>query len=197
MKPGGAVLASGYRFNSLNPTAGGQVYSLFEIAPQNVIRVRSEYADYSAQTHIRSEQQRLSLPITRGPLDAGYTLLSAQQSMQLAGAVSAAGAAGGRGGRVDISSPLDILITTPGAPAQSGKLVLDAALLSAWNAESLLIGGERDSTGRVTVRTTNLTLDNAGTPLTGADIVLAATRPSHWLPILSSLKSAHRTPRMP
>ncbi|MBL9182613.1 MAG: filamentous hemagglutinin family protein [Verrucomicrobiaceae bacterium] len=176
VKPGGAVLTTGYRFNSLNPTASAQIYQSFEIAPQNVVKIRAEYTDASAQSFISAAQQRLSLPVTRGPLDAGYALLGAQQSMQLAGLVSAAGATNARGGRVDVSSPLDIVIAAPGAPAQPGKLVLNAALLSAWNAESLLVGGERSSSGSITVRTTNLTLDNAGSPLLGTDVLLAATQ---------------------
>jgi filamentous hemagglutinin family protein len=176
VKPGGAVQTSGYRFNSLNPAASSQIYQSFEIAPQSVVKVRAEYADAYAQSFISAAQQRLSLPVTRGPLDGGYALIGAQQAMQLSGLVSASGAANARGGRVDVSSPLDIIIGAPGAPAQPGKLVLNAALLSAWNAESLLIGGERDSTGNVTVRTTNLTLDNAGSPLLGTDVLLAATR---------------------
>jgi filamentous hemagglutinin family protein len=176
VKPGGAVLTSGYRFNSLNPAASAQIYQSFEIAPQNVLRVRAEYADAYSQSFISAAQQRLSLPVTRGPLDAGYALLGAQQSMQLSGLVSASGAVNARGGRVDVSSPLDIVIAAPGAPAQPGKLVLNAALLSAWNAESLLVGGERSSSGSITVRTTNLTLDNAGTPLLGTDVLLAATQ---------------------
>jgi hypothetical protein len=96
--------------------------------------------------------------------------------MQLGGLVNASGSGTARGGRVDVSSPLDIVIGAPGAALQPGKLVLNASLLSAWNAESLLIGGERDSLGNITVRTTNLTLDNAGTPLSGRDMMLAATQ---------------------
>jgi filamentous hemagglutinin len=176
VKPGGAVLTSGFRFNSLNPAASAQIYQAFEIAPQSVVKIRAEYVDAYAQSFIGAAQQRLSLPVTRGPMDGGYALLGAQQSMQLGGLVSASGATNARGGRVDVSSPLDIVIAAPGAPAQPGKLVLNAALLSAWNTESLLIGGERDAAGKITVRTTNLTLDNAGSPLFGTDVLLAATQ---------------------
>ncbi|MBK8039984.1 MAG: filamentous hemagglutinin family protein [Verrucomicrobiaceae bacterium] len=176
LKPGGAALTSGFRFNSLNPAASAQIYQSFEIAPQSVVKVRSEYLDAYAQSFLSAAQQRLSLPIARGPLDAGYALFGAQQSMQLGGLVTASGSGTGRGGRVDVSSPLDIIIGAPGAAPQPGKLLLNAELLSAWNAESLLIGGERDSTGNITVRTANLTLDNAGSPLLGTDVLLAATQ---------------------
>ncbi len=177
VKPGGAVLTSGYLFNSLNPAATSRIYEQFEVAPQRVVKVRSEYVDYTANVFIPAAQQRLSLPVTVTSGDGGYALLSAQQNMQLNGGLMAAGAALGRGGRVDVSSPLDIILAAPGAPEQAGRLVLNTALLSAWNAGSLLIGGERVSgngTSTVTVRTNNLTLDNAGAPLSGADVVLVA-----------------------
>ena len=78
---------------------------------------------------------------------------------------------------MDVSSPVDIVIAAPGAALQPGKLVLDATLLSGWQAESLLIGGERvfgTSSTTVTTRTDELTVDNAGAPLSGAEIILLA-----------------------
>jgi filamentous hemagglutinin len=177
VKPGGAVLANGYVFNSLNPAATGTIYQQFEIAPQSVVKVRAEYTDYLAKDFIPTAQANLSLPISRDTLDAGYALISAQSSMQLAGNVTAAGSLTGQGGRVDISSPLDIVIAGPGAPAQANKLVLNATLLSGWNADSLLIGGVRNSTSGVTVRTHNLIVNNsAADPLSGKDIILVASQ---------------------
>lgn len=176
VKPGGPVQTSGYIFNSLNPTVTNRVFSSFEVAPQRVVKVRAEYEDYQASTFLPAAQARLGLDVTRTPLDGGYALLGAVQAMQLAGNLSATGGLNGRGGRVDISSPLDIIIAAPGAPAQPGKLVLDSALLSGWSAESLVIGGVRDSAGNISVRTTNLTLDNAGSPLRGTDVLLAASQ---------------------
>ena len=178
VKPGGAALANGCLFNSLNPAASGMLYQQFEIAPQSVVKVRAEYTDYSATTFIPAAQQNLNLPVSRTALDAGYALIGATQDMQLAGNVTAAGLLTGRGGRVDISSPLDIILAAPGAPAQSGKLVLNATLLSGWNAESLLIGGDRtfsSSATTINVRTNQLTL-NAGVSLSGTEIILAANQ---------------------
>lgn len=178
LKPDGAALASGYRFNGLNAAATSTVYQQFEIAPQQVIRARSEFTDFTASSFIPAAQQRLSLPVTRVPLDAGQAVLSAVTSMQLAGNLAAGGSMTGRGGFVDVSSPLEIILAAPGAALQPGKLVLNTTLLSSWDAESLLIGGERTLAGgsaTITVRTGNLTLDNAGAPLTGKDVILAAT----------------------
>lgn len=177
VKPGGAAVANGYLFNGLNPGVSGTAYQQFELAPLSVVKARAEYVDHTAQTFLPAAQQRLNLPVSLTSLDAGYTLISALQNMQLNGGLLAAGSGGGRGGRVDISSPLDIVIAAPGAPAQAGKLVLNAALLSGWNAESLLIGGERAANGAtttITARTNHLEVNNAGSPLTGSDIVLVA-----------------------
>lgn len=177
VKPGGALLTNGYRFNGLNPSVSGSIFEQFEVAPLSVVKARAEYEDNLAQVFIPAAQQRLSLSKTVTSLDAGYALLTAQQSMQLLGGLASAGASGGRGGRVDVSTTLDIVLAAPGASAQAGKLMLNTTLLSAWNAESLLIGGERVSgngTSSVTVRAGNLTLDNAGAPLTGTEIVLVA-----------------------
>ena len=175
VKPGGAVLANGYLFNGLNPAVSGTVYQQFEVAPQGVVKLRSEYSDYLASSFIPAAQQSLNQAVTRTSLDAGYALVSAVQSMQLAGNVSAAGFQTARGGRIDISSPLEIVINDSGTP-EASKLVLKASLLAGWNAESLLIGGQRvtgASSTAVTTRTNKLTLDAA---LSGKEIILVANQ---------------------
>src|SRR6202011_2601727 len=55
----------------------------------------------------------------------------------------------------------------------------DASALSAFGAESLLIGGIRTTTANgtsVTVTTNNIAVDNMGTPLTGPDLILVANK---------------------
>src|SRR5262249_9176592 len=59
------------------------------------------------------------------------------------------------------------------------ELVLDAAGLSGFGAESLLIGGVRsasDSGTIVSVKTDNLTVDNSGAPLSAPDLILVANQ---------------------
>jgi filamentous hemagglutinin len=179
VKAGGAVATNGYLFNSLNSSVSEAVFQPFEVAPLSVIQARAEYTNYTAEAFIPAAQQRLSLPVSLTSNDAGYALLAALQNMQLGGGLQAAGFNTGLGGRVDISSPVDIVIAAPGAPAQPGKLILDSSLLSGWNAGSLLIGGVRsfgsDSTA-VSVRTAHLTVDNAGSPLTGNEVILVANQ---------------------
>jgi len=179
VKPTGSLLTSGYMFNNLNSGVTGTIYQQFEVSSLSVVKANADYTDYKANVFIPAAQQRLNLTVTPDTYDAGYALLSALQTMELNGGLAAEGYQTGRGGRVDISSPLDIVLAAPGAAAQPGKLLLNTTLLSGWNAESLLIGGVRTAgTGvtNVTVRTGNLTLDNAGAPLTGKEIILVANQ---------------------
>jgi hypothetical protein len=58
-----------------------------------------------------------------------------------------------------------------------GKIVLNANRLTRIGAESMLIGGVRDAMPggvKVTVTTANVTVDNAGSPLRGPEIIIAA-----------------------
>ena len=72
---------------------------------------------------------------------------------------------GGLGGLVDISSPTNILIAPfSGVP---GVLQLDPRDLSTFGADSLLIGGFRQSNSdgaMVTVTTPNIAVDISGSP---------------------------------
>ncbi len=173
VRPDGAALVPGWRFNALNAErTGAPLFASFEVASAVVVRARAEYADSLANTFLASGATRL-------PADSGQLVLAAAQTMAVRGAVMAQSLAGGRGGLVDISSPADILIAAPGAAGPAGALVLDAAELSAFGAESLLVGGVRTAGAggvSVAVRTGNLTVDNRGAPLTGSDLILVANQ---------------------
>lgn len=178
--PDGSFYVSGYRFNDLNSSRDvSSLYSRFEVAPASVVNQRAKYETYFANTFLKESALKLDSPVPRLPIDGGYLLFQSTQAMSLHGDVYGMSKAGGRGGQIDISTPIDIVISGAGAADQSGKLVLDSALVSRWGAESILIGGSRtfgaDST-TVKVVTGNITVDNAGTPLSGPEIILAATR---------------------
>src|SRR5262249_7574762 len=69
------------------------------------------------------------------------------------------------------------LIAGPNVTGSPGELVLSAAGLTGFGAESLLIGGIRsasDSGTIVSVKTNNLTVDNSGSPLSAPDLILVA-----------------------
>ena len=176
--PDGSSLVSGYRFNGLNDSRTlASMDSRFEVLPAAVVRARSEFEDYTANEYLKQGALTNHVNVPRLPIDAGHLILQATRSMTLQGAVFAQAAPGARGGLVDIASPSDILIGGPNTGARNGVLTLNAAQLSSFGAESLLIGGVRQlgtSGTTVTVKTRNVTVDNAGVPLMGSDIILVA-----------------------
>ncbi|MDD5260535.1 MAG: filamentous hemagglutinin family protein [Methylacidiphilales bacterium] len=193
--PDSSSLVSGYRFNNLSPLPTGRqpLFASFEVAPQSVLRARAEYdlslanGDVFINNGIASlpnsffvqSAQTNNLAVPRLPLDSGQLVLAATQAMAIHGAVDSQAPAGGRGGLVDINSPSDILIAGPGASGVPGELVLDSSGLTNFGAGSLLIGGVRQIGANgttITVTTHNITVDNAGAPLKGPDIILAANQ---------------------
>ena len=172
----GASYVSGYRFNNLNAgRADDSLNQRFEVVPAEALRERAQYNDYFANAYLAEGAQRLETKVPRLPGDSGYLILQATQSMTLAGRVQAAAGNGFRSGLVDIASGSDIVINGGGKVA--GALALNANQLNSFGAESLLIGGVRtvgtDGT-TVTVRTTNVTVDNAGSPLRAPEVILVA-----------------------
>lgn len=174
----GSTLVPGYRLNGQNDSAlGGKLFSSFEVASSEVVRNRAEYQDYSANSFLRQSAMDRNVAVPRLPMDSGRLILAAAQSLALDGRVSSRSISGGLGSQVDISSSSAIRITAPGGVAGSGELVLNSASLSAFGADSLLIGGVRSagSTGTsIKATTSSLTVDNAGSSLSGADIVLVS-----------------------
>jgi filamentous hemagglutinin len=177
--PDDSHVVSGYRTNSFANPAAPARYGSFEIASGDVVRARAEYRDYSANQFFTAAAASRDLATPRLPNDAGHLIFSAKEAMQLKGSVLAQAPSGARGGLVDISSPVDIVIGGSGTIAAPGTLVLNAADLSNFGAESLLIGGIRQlgaGSATVTVNTGNLTVDNAGTPLRAPDLILVAKK---------------------
>ncbi len=185
-KPDGSLLVAGYRFNGLDPAGENKsYYDSFEIASQAVVLKRAEYDISSANTFFTDLAKNNDVTAPRLPVDAGRLGLAVSTALNFNGLVRAQAATGGRGGMVDISSASDILIgsqtvisaLTPSDT--SGKIVLDAAELSGFGAESLLIGGSRTTGAQdttVTVTSSNVTVNNAGEALTGSDIILVANQ---------------------
>lgn len=178
--PGNVSLVSGYAYNTLNSSREPPALAArFEVIGQGVINARSEYLKITANDFLRARAADLGVAVPQLPKDSGYLLIQATQSMTLLGSVATAalpaanGAAAGRGARVDISSPLNFaILTAPAAPAE-GVIQLNAATLSSWGAESLLIGGRRAGSA-LEARATGIVVDNSGAALAGPDIILAA-----------------------
>ncbi len=176
----GSSAVSGYRFNDLNPArTNPPINSLFEVAPAAVVKARAEYDIFSANTFLRDAALASNAVPPRLPIDSGQLVLTASQTLAIQGVVTSQAPIGGRGGLVDISSPADILIGRAGMIAPDGALFLDAAGLSSFGAESLLIGGVRSDSSEgtlVTAATGNLTVDNSGSALTGPELILVANQ---------------------
>lgn len=176
--PDGSQLVAGQRINGFTgATAGGGVLAGFEIASAQVVKQRAEYSVDLANTFLRSAAETREGGTPRLPIDSGRLVFAAENTLDIAGSVSATPLSGGRGSEIDISSSLDIRIAGIGSAPTAGTLTLDAGALSRFGAASLLIGGRRTATeegSQVTTTTRNLTVDNGGAPLTGADLVLVA-----------------------
>jgi filamentous hemagglutinin family protein len=177
-QPDGTTVLSGYAYNNLVPFASGYspLLSTYVVASGTVVRTESQYAGFGANSYLATTANTDGAAAPRLPMDGGQLVLSAGQTLGFKGSVSAGAATGGSGGLVDIntSSDQDIVI---GSSAPSGDLLLDPSDLSNFGAASLLIGGLRQTTStgtNVTVTAGSITVDNAGSPLTGSDITLAA-----------------------
>jgi filamentous hemagglutinin len=178
-QPDGSVIVSGYKLNGFDAPAVPPLFSSFEVDSSAVVQNRAQYNDYSANTFLSQSAIDHGSAAPRLPMDSGHLLFDATQSMAILGSLTSQAPTGGRGGLVDISSPLDILIAAPGVSGVPGELVLDSSALSAFGAESLLIGGIRQTTAdgtAVAVTTDNITIDNAGSPLTAPDLILVANQ---------------------
>jgi filamentous hemagglutinin family protein len=178
--PDGSSLASGYRFNDLNSSrqvAG--IGSRYEVISSEIVRERAQYDDFFANAFLAESARSLNLPTPLLPKDSGHLVFQATDSMKLRGDVSGKSIDDGRGAYIDVSSASDIVIADGRAArrADKDKLVLSAALLDSWGAESLLIGGVRE-TGEdgtsIRVTTGNLSVVNAGVALSAPEIILVA-----------------------
>lgn len=180
VQPDQSAFVTGYRFNSTGGApAATPLRALFEVASSEVVQKRATYETPLATPFFRENAADRDVLAPRLAVDAGQLVFDATTAMNLAGSLKARAASGGLGGQVDISSPGDIRIVAPGATAQPGALTLDAASLSSFNGASLLVGGSRvsgDNGAAVNVRADSITLDNAGSALSGAEIILAARK---------------------
>ncbi|MEI6493180.1 MAG: hypothetical protein WCO94_11580, partial [Verrucomicrobiota bacterium] len=178
----GASIVSGYSFNSLNTkNTGSPLATKFEVVSGKTLSNRAEYEALSANSFLAARASDLHQTVQLLPKDSGYVLFQSTASMNLSGLVRSKSVSGGRGAFIDINTPLDIVITGADAAPSSGTVSLNAARLTSWDAESLLIGGVRDWTksnkyAAVNVQAKSITLDNAGAPLQGTEIILAANR---------------------
>jgi len=163
----------------------------YKISPIETIRQRSEYKVWTANEYFRSNEfveaarRQLSVDVTavpRLPMDAGALQIQATLSAILGATLRGSAEEGGRGAAIDVAA--SNIAVAGGVDAASyraaGYLVLDAAQLSAFGGESLLLGGTRlqtvsglevDATATNVVIATDGTVANA---LAGPEILIAS-----------------------
>ncbi|MDX2079189.1 MAG: filamentous hemagglutinin family protein [Terrimicrobiaceae bacterium] len=176
----GSFLLSGYTENRFRPAGGaGGLFSRFEILPPDVLAGRARYDLFTASDFLSAAASRLEVERTQIlPRDAAPLAIHGNSGLTLSGQVLATAASGGRGAAIDISSLAEIIVGTPTGVPSPGAVVLSPSKLSAWGAESLLIGGIRrqDAVGyTVDVRSAKVFLAGANSSLSAADIILAST----------------------
>ena len=178
LKPDNASFVNGFRYNGLNTERDLQpVYSRWEVASQTTVRDRAAYADYFANSFLADYAAENNIQVQRLPQDSGQLVLAAVSAMNINGTVLAKPVGPGRGGLVDITSTSPIIIGNSSTPQVPGVLVLNAAQLSKFGAESLLIGGTRTlgaDGASVNVRTSRITVSNQGAALVGSEIILVS-----------------------
>lgn len=178
--PEGAQSVAGYRVNAFSqPPQVPTLRTQFEVASSAVVRKRAAYDDYSGNEFFRTAAERFDIArVQRLPADAGALAIHGNAALQLGGQALTARPRGGRGAAIDVSSFADISVIGGGGIAPGGAtVVLSAAVLNSWEAESLLLGGLRRRTADGTVlevRTGQLTLDAPGAALSGPEITLAS-----------------------
>jgi filamentous hemagglutinin len=168
-QPNGSSVVSGYEFNGLNSGRTAQpLLSSFIVDPPAVVAASAAYDVLSANTFLSQSAAAAGQTVPQLPKDAGQLILAATQTLNIAGTVNSQPGNGGLGGLVDIASPSAILISGPNtdlATVPGSTLVLSSSGLSAFGADTLLIGGYSQAANggySVVVTTNSLTVDNAG-----------------------------------
>jgi filamentous hemagglutinin family protein len=178
VQPDGSVVASGYRAASgLGLPVREQGFGRFLVMSREVFGQYSLLVSYSFNeaAGLLAADSNASV---RTPNDAGSAVFKAQQ-LVLEGSGRFGAGPGGLVGNLDISATKIAVLGPGGTAPDASWVVLDATALSNFGAGSLLLGGTRSSTAAGTVVTVDATdvlvRNDASAPLTGQELVLAAT----------------------
>ena len=176
----GSTYSTGYLVNDFaRPASAPLRRNLYEVSPATTVSARSSYEVYNASSFILDAAKRFNATqIQARPADAGTVSIRGNNALRLDGNILGTAESGGRGATVDIATYADLYIVGGSGTAPDGATaVLNSDTISSWSVESVLIGGLRQKTTNGTqldVRTTNLTLSNAGTQLSQAEVILAS-----------------------
>ena len=172
----GSLTIAGVRRSSTDGR-GDTRQSGFVLSSAELVRKRSEFKDYQADSFFAAEAARVGVATPALPRDGGQVSFEVLRALALDGSTRLSGTAGGQRGIADISAPLiDVVANRSAATGEYVKLVADD--LVALGADSLLLGGRRtqaDAAEQLTVTADMVRVDNnAAHPLSGSEFIFAA-----------------------
>ena len=170
---GGRYVEAGTPFASALPqsfrvltSAQAATYSEIDQSNANQYFSRQAVASGTAVPPLPTDAGRLNIAAASLALNGG-TLFTLPTTSDSNGVTTQTG----RGGELDIAAPAIAV----GGAAASGVLSLDPSALNATGAALVVLGGQRNATtGLVSASASQVSIDNAGTPLTLGDLVLVA-----------------------
>jgi filamentous hemagglutinin family protein len=170
------------KFASVGTNTLDARWSGFQVTPGSVARTQSQYVETDANTFFTNQAKATGIVTPRLPIDAGQLVVAAQGAnakLVFDGTFNtqagANGTAKGKGALVDLSGPGFDIVNAIGA--DNGLVQLDTNALNKLGVESLLIGGVRSQGTNgmnIAVDADQVVVDNAGSTLQGAEIILAA-----------------------
>ncbi|WP_033922742.1 filamentous haemagglutinin family protein [Sphingomonas sp. 37zxx] len=181
----GSSIQAGYRIDGASG-ARDPLNIGFHVMSGETLRMRSAYLETTANLFFTSDaflrkSLRINRPISdvpRIPTDGGSVVFRVADDLNLDGTLRSQAATGGRGGFADIASTRVVVTgSDTDLAAYDGYLKLDSEQLSAFGAESLLIGGVRRQGAtnlELTVAGTDIIVDNAGSVLFGPELLFAS-----------------------
>jgi len=176
----GAMLMAGH-LSDTGSFTGSTTSNGFIVSSSAVINSQSQFTLYDAGKYFAGTAVLAGLAAPALPADGGYIAFdvtgAGSSALLLNGTINLKAASGGIAGTADFAAPQIAVVST--TDQNTGNAVqLLASNLTALGADSLLLGGLRNTVNGVTalsVAASNVTLSNdADHALSGADILLAA-----------------------
>jgi hypothetical protein len=168
-------------------------WSGFTVETGAMARTQSQYQDSYASSFFATQAAANGTAVPLQPQDAGQLVVTAiannvtTPTLSLNGTFAASPGKGGVGAQVDLSISGGKFEIVNGIGADNGYVQLDSTSLTNMDVNSLLIGGVRGqpttqtvngittTTTPITVGATDVLVNNAGSVLSGPEIILAGT----------------------
>ncbi|MFM9888714.1 MAG: filamentous hemagglutinin family protein [Burkholderiales bacterium] len=169
----GAEIVSGFRSAAGTDIRDSRT-SGFLVRPGATARTQSEFSDSLGNRFFALDARAREITVPALPIDAGRLSIAAGQALTLDGAFSTDTPRGGRGAEVDISA--DKLLLASGNQSRAGFVQVDPTRIATLGAESVLVGGTRQTDGngvRLNVAATQVVVA-ADTAVRAPEVILVA-----------------------